>query len=81
MKLISTDSDGERILDSLGPVFVELMKPGEAKIIAQLAYDFVMAQHRQLLSKGDAKLRERYGLLRRYFESRLPQWGLAASNQ
>ncbi len=77
MQLVSTDSDGERILDYLGPILAELMKPGEAKTMVQPAYDFILAEQQRLLSIGDAKLVERYTLLRRYFESRLPQHGLA----
>ncbi len=77
MQLVSTDTDGERILDYLGPVLAELMKPREAKIMVQPAYDFVVAEQQRLLSIGDAKLGERYRLLRQYFESRLPQHGLA----
>ncbi len=77
MQLVSTDTDGERILDYLGPVLTELMKPGAAKTMVQPAYDFVVAEQQRLLSIGDAKLGERYKLLRRYFESRLPQHGLS----
>jgi hypothetical protein len=81
MQLISTDTDGERILDYLGPVLNELMTSGEAKIMVQPAYEFILAEQRRLLSEGDAKLSERYGLLRHYFESRLPKWGFTSSNQ
>jgi hypothetical protein len=77
MQLISTDTDGKRIVDYLGPVLKELMKPGDVKIMVQPAYDFVVAEQERLSSMADAKLGERYALLRRYFESRLPQFGLA----
>jgi hypothetical protein len=78
MGLVSTDTDGERILDYLGPVLAELMKPGEAKTMVQPAYEFIVAEHQRLLSIGDGKLGERYWLLRQYFESRLPEHGLLA---
>jgi hypothetical protein len=77
MRLISTDVDGKRILDYLGPVLKELMKPGDVKIMVQPAYDFVVAEQARFSSMADKKLGERYALLRRYFESRLPQFGLA----
>ena len=77
MGLVSTDTDGERILDYLGPVLADLMKPGEAKTMVQPAYDFVVAEQQRLLSVGDAKLGERYTFLRRYFEFRLAQLGIA----
>jgi hypothetical protein len=80
MRLTSTDSDGERILDYLGPEVRGLMKPGDADIMVQPAYRFVVAEHQRFLSVGDAKLSERYRLLRRYFESRLPEWGLSIAN-
>ncbi|MFI5092972.1 MAG: hypothetical protein ACHQIK_05985 [Candidatus Acidiferrales bacterium] len=78
MGLVSTDTDGERILDYLGPVVAELMNPQEAKKMVQPAYDFILTEQQRLFSTGDAKLSERYGLLRQYFESRLPQHGLHA---
>jgi len=68
---------GERILDYLGSGIAELMKPGEAKTMVQPAYDFIVAEQQRLLSIGDATLSERYALLRRYFESRLPNYELA----
>jgi hypothetical protein len=77
MKLISTDTDGERILDYLGPILAELLKAGEAKIMIQPSYEFIVAEHLRLHSIGDEKLGQRYDLLRRYFESRLPQYGLS----
>jgi hypothetical protein len=81
MQLVSTDNDGERILDYLGPVLAKLMKPGEAKTMVQPAYDFVVAEQQRLFSIGDAKVGERYRLLRRYFESRLPQHGLSCRSE
>ena len=77
IQLISTDTDGKRILDYLGPVLKELMKPGDVKIMVQPAYDFVVAEQERFSSMADKKLGERYALLRRYFESRLHQFGLA----
>ena len=77
MQLISTDTDGKRILDYLGPVLKELMKPSDVKIMVQPAYDFVAAEQERFSSVADKKLGERYALLRRYFEAHLPHFGLA----
>jgi hypothetical protein len=38
--------------------------------------EFVLAEQERASESGDAKLAERYASLRRYFESRLPLWGL-----
>jgi hypothetical protein len=81
MQLVSRDTDGERIVDYLGPVLAEIRKPGEAKTMIQPAYDFIVTEQHRLLSIGDEKLGERYRLLRRYFESRLPQHGIACRSQ
>jgi hypothetical protein len=77
MQLISTDTDGKRILDYLGPVLKELMKPGDVNIMVQPAYDFAVSEQQRFSSMADEKLGKRYALLRRYFESRLPQFELA----
>lgn len=49
MQLISTDTDGKRILDYLGPVLKELMKSGDVKIMVQPACDFVVAEQERFL--------------------------------
>jgi hypothetical protein len=43
------------------------------------AYEFVMAEQKRLISEVTSELVARYGLLRGYFESRLPLWGLGVS--
>ena len=65
MQLISTDTDGEYILDYLGPALAEIMKRRRRRYWFNQLYDFVVAEHQQLLSNGDAKLSGRYGHLRR----------------
>jgi hypothetical protein len=77
MQLISIDTDGKRILDYLGPVLKELMKPADVKTMVQPAYDFVVAEQQRLSSMADEKLGKRYALLRRYFELHLAQYDLA----
>jgi hypothetical protein len=76
MELISTDADGQRILDYLGPVIKDLMTPDEVKLMVKPAYDFVVSEQAQFVAKGESKLSVRYGRLRTYFESRIQLWGI-----
>jgi hypothetical protein len=76
MQMIVTDADGRRVLDYLGPVMVENAGPDHGQLMIQPAYDFVLAEQKLMLSKGDPELIGRYVLLRRYFESRLGPWGV-----
>jgi hypothetical protein len=79
MEFITVDTtDGRRILDYLGPGIVSISSD-QTKTVVKSAYQFVLEQHEHWLSNGDGKLSGRYASLRRYFESRLPLWGLAAS--
>jgi hypothetical protein len=68
--------NGERYLDYLGGVMSQLAKPGEGKIMVQPGYDFIVGEHERFIAAKDAKLAERYGKVRGYYESRLPLWGL-----
>lgn len=76
MQMIATDSDGQRILDYLGPVVVENAGPDHGRLMIQPAYNFVLAEQKRMLAKGDPELIGRYVLLRSYFESRLAPWGV-----
>jgi len=76
MQMIATDKDGQRILDYLGPVVVENAGPDHGRLMIQPAYDFVLAEQKRMLTKGDPELIGRYVLLRSYFESRLAPWGV-----
>ena len=40
------------------------------------AYAFVLAEQKRIDATRDPKLTARYRLFRRYFESRLPLWGI-----
>jgi hypothetical protein len=68
--------DGERYLDYLGEVMSQLAKPGEAKIMVQPGYEFIVSEYDKFVAAKDEKLAERYGKLRGYYESRLGLWGL-----
>jgi hypothetical protein len=76
MQMIATDTDGQRILDYLGSVVAENTGPDHGELMIQPAYNFVVAEGKRMLAKGDPELIGRYVLLRRYFESRLAAWGL-----
>lgn len=76
MQMIVTDADGHRILDYLGPVTAENAGPDHGKLMIQPAYNFVLAEQKLMLAKGDPELIGRYVLLRRYFEPRLGPWGV-----
>lgn len=80
MKLVSTDSDGTRILDYLGPVMVEHSSPKHATQMVLPAYSFVLAEQKRVGSEGREELIKRYALLRSYFESRLALWGLKTNS-
>jgi hypothetical protein len=75
-QMIATDTDGQKILDYLGPVAVENAGPDRGPLMIQPAYDFVLAEQKRILAKGDPELIGRYVLLRSYFESRLKSWGV-----
>jgi hypothetical protein len=76
LQMIATDTDGQRILDYLGPVAVENARPDNGQLMIQPAYNFVRAEQSRMLAKGDPELIGRYVLLRSYFESRLAPWGV-----
>jgi hypothetical protein len=76
MQMIATDTDGQRVLDYLGSVVAENAGPDHGKLMIQPAYNFVLAEGKRMLAKGDPELIGRYVLLRSYFESRLAAWGV-----
>lgn len=76
MELTTLDADGRRILDYLGPGIANISTPSQANTLVKPAYQFVLDQQDHWLSKGNTRLSGRYAILRQYFESRLPLWGL-----
>jgi hypothetical protein len=76
MQMIATDTDGRRILDYLGPVIVENAGPDHRQLMIQPAYNFVLAEQKRILAKGDPELISRYVQLRDYFEARLELWNV-----
>lgn len=82
MELTTLDADGQRILDYLGPGIANISTPShsQANTLLKPAYQFVLDQQKYWLSKGNAQLSGRYAVLRQYFESRLPLWGIGKPN-
>jgi hypothetical protein len=76
MEFVTVDADGKRILDYLGLGIIRISTAQKTSV--ESAYQFVLEQHEHWLSEGNAQLSGRYAALRRYFESRLPLWGLSA---
>lgn len=76
--LMTTDTDGKRILDYLGQTMVEHAAPedGHKEHLVKPTYEFVLAEQKRVLAGGDPKLIARYEAFRRYVESRLPLWGI-----
>jgi hypothetical protein len=55
---------------------VENAGPDHGHLMIHPAYNFVLAEQKRMLAKGDPELIGRYVLLRSYFESRLAPWGV-----
>jgi hypothetical protein len=83
MGLITTDNDGKRILDYLGPTMVQHAGPGggQKDVLVRRAYDFVLAEQKRMVEGKNSKLIPRYEAFRRYVESRLPLWGIKAKRE
>jgi hypothetical protein len=82
MKRIAIDpEDNLRILDYLGEGVAadarEKEKVGSSMVAP--AYRFVLEQQDYWWLVGDAEREARYAKVRRYFESRLPLWGIATA--
>ncbi|MHC4476271.1 MAG: hypothetical protein ACYTEL_11535 [Planctomycetota bacterium] len=76
-RLICSDTDGQLILDYLGPGVRDLL-PREPAIVLGVtaAYAFVHSETRRFEQEQNAKLASRYRQLQRYFVSRLGLYGL-----
>ena len=81
MELVAVDEDGKRILDYLGQTMVDNAAPGgnHRDYTVRPAYEFVLAEQKRIEVIGDAKLIPRYASFRKYFESRLPLWGISVT--
>ncbi len=79
--LICKDADGHWIVDFLGSGSAKLFRSIPQSVdTVKKAYGFVLEQIDQFTQSGDAKLAERYRMLKRYFEPQLPLWGISVSN-
>lgn len=75
--LIAKDTDGQNILDYLGPVVNANSVPAHKDSIIRPAYEFVLAEEQRFIAAGNLELVKRYVLTRQYFESKLPLWGVS----
>jgi hypothetical protein len=79
--LICQDADGHWIVDFLGKGSAGIFRSTRDCVnIIKMAYDFVGEQVEQFSQSGNAKLAGRYCVLKKYIESRLPLWGITASD-
>jgi hypothetical protein len=74
IELLAEDDDGQMIVDYLGVTIRTVFQ--DTKVI-QNAYNFIIKECNRYKKLKNSKLGFRYSLLRNYFESRLPDWGLS----
>jgi hypothetical protein len=68
--LLTADTDGQRILDWLGPVAKTFTEPVMAEVLLS-AYKFAIEREQYYQLQGDSKLMQRYARLRAYMAERL----------
>ena len=77
LEFLAVDDDGQTFLDYLGSdVRDALSMTKEKEEVVQEAYNFIIQEANRHKEDRNSKLGFRYTLLRNYFESRLPDWGL-----
>jgi len=79
LELLAVDDDGQVFLDYLGTHFRDRLQQLTTTTDAiRLAYNFIIEQSIRHKETRNSKLGFRYTLIRNYFESRLPLWGISA---
>ena len=73
-KFITTDSDGQRILNFLGDQIASLWSADERRELFPPAYSYVIEQHGCWTQRNNGLLRDRYSRLREYFEAHRKLW-------
>lgn len=81
LELLTEDCDGQMIVDYLGLSIRNVIRSTNPEIIQLVlqAYKFIIEECFRY--RGNSKLAFRYTLLRNYFESRLPDWGINIQNE
>jgi hypothetical protein len=74
LKMITYDSDGNRMLDFLGEEIHSLAAKRITAEDVNKAYNFICSEEKRFIASGNQKLSERYQKLIEYFESRLELW-------
>jgi hypothetical protein len=77
-ELIAEDYDGQIIVDYLG---VNIRNAFPHPEIIHQAYKFIIEECVRHKKTGNSKLGFRYTLIRNYFESRLPEWGITIERE
>jgi hypothetical protein len=80
LNILKVDDDGNTILDYLGEDVRNVMLLPEQQVV-QKAYNLVIEQSNKHKAEKNTKLGFRYSLLRNYFESRLPSWGISIQSE
>jgi hypothetical protein len=81
LNILKVDDDGNTFLDYLAEDVRNVMILPEQTHVVQKAYDFVIQESNRHKEEKNTKLGFRYSLLRNYFESRLPIWGISLQSE
>ena len=81
LKLLAVDDDGHTFLDYLGDDIRITLQFGPINNVVQEAYNFIIQEAIMHKEGLNSKLGFRYTLLRNYFESRLPLWGISLQSE
>jgi hypothetical protein len=71
--------DNLRVLDYLGKSVVAQALPTTGTAVVELAYKYTLEQQEYWWLVGNPERESRYTKVRRYFESRLPLWGIGTA--
>jgi hypothetical protein len=78
IELLAEDNDGQVIVDYLGATIRNVLLDTE---VVKNAYNFIIEECKRYKELQNSKLGFRYSLLRNYFESRLPDWGISMQSE
>ena len=81
MEMLALDDDGHVIVDYLGNHIRNILPHEKIVQIVHQAYNFIIKESIRHQESQNSKLAFRYTLLRNYFESRLPDWGISIQSE
>jgi hypothetical protein len=79
-RLVTIDFDNKPMLDFIGQSVKDMGIEFAQDWVSQ-AYDFIVSKEQEFVKSGNDKLACYYSRLQRYFESRLPLWGIKPRQQ